>query len=144
MALQDHSMWRRPCHHLDLDNANEHVHWIELFYDLIHVVTIFLLGNYLSHHLDLHGFLIFAGLFAAVWFAWADSGMFNSFYVPTDVWHRVLMCAQIVTMMFMAAAIPAIESDGLRWFITFYALNRALTACMYLRARQPDAHAASR
>ena len=56
MALNDHPMWRKPQHHHDLENTHDHVHWVELFYDLIHVVTIFLLGNYLSDHLDLQGF----------------------------------------------------------------------------------------
>lgn len=52
MALHEHPMWRKPQHHQDLDHAHYRVHWAELFYDLIHVVTIFLLGNYLSHHLS--------------------------------------------------------------------------------------------
>lgn len=143
MALSDHPMWRRPRHHLDLEQAHDHVHWVELFYDLVQVVLIFLLGNYLSHHLDLHGFLVFAGLFIAIWAAWADSGLFNSFYVSTDVWHRIIMAAQIVTAMVMGAAIPDIDGSGLLWFFAAYAVNRAITALMYVRAIRPDAHGAS-
>ena len=45
MSLENHPMWRLPKHHLDHDDAHDHVHWVELFYDLIHVVIIFLLGN---------------------------------------------------------------------------------------------------
>ncbi|MGI9452673.1 MAG: low temperature requirement protein A [Geminicoccaceae bacterium] len=70
-------MWRKPQHHMDIDHTHDHVHWVELFYDLIHVVTIFLLGNYLSHHLSLDGFFVFAGLFIALWFAWGDLSVFN-------------------------------------------------------------------
>ncbi|GAB5389796.1 MAG: hypothetical protein Alpg2KO_27640 [Alphaproteobacteria bacterium] len=140
MPLQDHPMWRRPRHHLEQDHSHDHVHWIELFYDLIHVVIIFLLGNYLSHHMSVEGFAVFAGLFIAIWFAWADSAAFNSYFVSTDVWHRVIMASQIVTAMFMAAAIPAIHGDGLMWFMLAYALNRAITAGMYLRVIREDAH----
>ena len=106
MALENHPMWRLPKHHLDLKSSHDHVHWVELFYDLIHVVIIFLLGNFLSDHLHLSGFLTFAGLFITVWFAWADSSVFNSLYVSTDVKHRLIMACQIVTAMVMAASIP--------------------------------------
>ncbi|MCG7522698.1 hypothetical protein [Ruegeria sp. Ofav3-42] len=60
------------------------------FYDLIHVVTIFLLGNYLSLHLDLHGFLVFAGAFAKLWYPWGELSIFKSIYVSTDIGHRVM------------------------------------------------------
>lgn len=50
MVIND-LLWRRPRHHMDVDETHDHVHWVELFFDLVHVVTIFILGNYLSHHL---------------------------------------------------------------------------------------------
>ena len=133
MALQKHPMWRAPQHHMDAENANDHVHWIELFYDLIHVVTIFILGNYLSHHLTFEGFFIFAGLFTAVWFAWADSSVFNSLYVSTDVKHRLIMSSQIVTAMMVAASIPYVHDGGWVFFALAYAANRFITAWLYHR-----------
>ena len=42
-------LWRRPRHYMDVDETHDRVHWVELFFDLVHVVTIFILGNYLSH-----------------------------------------------------------------------------------------------
>jgi low temperature requirement protein LtrA len=136
MALQDHPMWRKPQHHQDIDHAHDHVHWVELFYDLIHVVTIFLLGNYLSHHLDVQGFLIFAGVFIALWYAWGELSIFNSIYVSTDVWHRILMAVMICTLMFMAAAIPAIGGKGWTYFALGFAANRLVLALLYFRARR--------
>ena len=133
MALQQHPMWRRPQHHLDHENPHDHVHWIELFYDLIHVVIIFLLGNYLSDNLNPQGFLIFAGVFTAVWFAWGDSSVFNSLYVSTDVTHRLIMATQIVTAMVMAASIPAVTGKGWTYFALAYAANRFITAYLYHR-----------
>ena len=132
-------MWRKPQHHDDLDHAHDHVHWTELFYDLIHVVTIFLLGNYLSHHLDPQGFLVFAGVFIALWYAWGELSVFNSIYVSTDVWHRLIMSVMICTVMFMAAAIPAIEGKGWTFFALGFAANRAMLAALYLRARRSNA-----
>lgn len=136
MALHDHPMWRKPQHHQDLDHADDHVHWVELFYDLIHVVTIFLLGNYLSHNLSIDGFLVFCGIFIALWYAWGELSIFNSMYVSTDVWHRVIMSGMICTVMFMAAAIPAIDGKGWAFFAIGFAANRALLAILYMRARR--------
>ena len=138
MALQDHPMWRKPQHHQELDHAHDHVHWVELFYDLIHVVTIFLLGNYLSHHLDIQGFLVFSGVFIALWYAWGELSIFNSIYVSTDVWHRIIMSIMICTLMFMAAAIPSVGDKGWTYFALGFAANRLLLAVLYLRARRSN------
>ncbi len=143
MALQDHPIWQKPQHHHDLDHAHDHVHWVELFYDLIHVVTIFLLGNYLSQHLDWSGFLVFAGVFIALWYAWGELSIFNSIYVSTDVWHRLIMSVMICTVMFMAASIPAIDGKGWVYFALGFAANRAMMAALYLRARRNNAASVS-
>ncbi|GLX81470.1 low temperature requirement protein A [Thalassotalea eurytherma] len=136
MALENHPMWRLPRHHLDTEDAHDHVHWVELFYDLIHVVIIFLLGNYLSDHLSFSGFLVFAGLFIAVWFAWADSSVFNSLYVSTDIKHRMIMCSQIVTAMVMAASIPHVHDKGWMFFAIAFAINRLIIAYLYHRTNR--------
>lgn len=134
MALKDHPLWSSPSHHEDLEHAHDHVHWVELFYDLIHVVCVFMLGNYLSHHLSLEGFLVFCALFAVIWMAWAESSYFSSLYVSTDVYHRCIMAAQICTVMLMAAAIPHIADKGAVYFGVAYAANRAITGLLYRRA----------
>lgn len=143
MALSDTPIWRKPRHHMDVDKPSHHVHWVELFFDLVHVVTIFQLGSFLSHHLDPMGVLVFTGLFLAVFFAWADSSAYNSLYISTDIPHRVVMAVQIVTMIFIAAAIPAVGAGGWVFFALGYALNRALTAWLYWRARSVGAEESS-
>ncbi len=144
MALQDHPMWRKPQHHKDLDHAHDHVHWVELFYDLIHVVTIFLLGNYLSHHhVTWESLLVFACIFTALWFAWGELSVFNSLYVSTDVWHRIAMSVQICTVMFMAASIPAIAGKAWPFFALGFAANRLILAALYHRARRTNEHTRS-
>lgn len=140
MALND-LLWQRPRHYMDADDAHDHVHWVELFFDLIHVVTIFILGNYLSHHLDWPGFWVFTGLFLAIFYAWADSSVYNSLYISTDMPHRLAMALQIVTMMVIAASIPEVGGKGWMYFALGYALNRALTAYLYWRARCVDTSA---
>ncbi|MDN3518499.1 low temperature requirement protein A [Aquisalimonas lutea] len=139
MSLKDFPIWRRPRHYMDVEGASDHVHWVELFFDLIHVVTIFILGNYLSHHLGWHGILVFTGLFLAIFYAWADSSIYNSLYISTDTPHRAAMAVQVVTMMVIAASIPDVAGEGWPYFASGYALNRALTAYLYWRARHVGA-----
>jgi len=143
MSLQKHPMWRRPQHHQDLEHSHDHVHWVELFYDLVHVVTIFLLGNFLSHHLNLEGFLIFTGVFIVLWYAWGELSIFNSLYVSTDVWHRVIMSLAICTVMLMAASIPAITGKAWPFFALGFAANRLVLASLYWRARRVEAEQSS-
>ncbi|GEA59147.1 low temperature requirement protein A [Vibrio comitans] len=130
-----HPLWRKPKHHLDAEASNEHVHWIELFYDLAHVVSIFVLGNYLSHHLGLSGFAVFAALFIIIWFAWFDLSLFNSIYISTDVQHRYIMAVQIVTIMIMSSSIVHIDGAGWKYFAIGYAINRAIMSLLYFRVK---------
>lgn len=136
MSLENHPMWRKPRHHMALDEAHNHVHWVELFYDLIHVVIVFLLGNYLSDHMSLEGFFVFSGLFIAIWFAWADSSVFNSLFVSTDIKHRLIMATQIITAMVMAASITKIHGEGWMFFAFAFAINRAITGYLYHRTKK--------
>lgn len=46
-----------------------HATWLELFYDLVFVVTISQLAHYLEENLSLYGFLQFVLLFIPVWWA---------------------------------------------------------------------------
>ena len=124
----------KPTHHEDVEHTDHHVAWIELFYDLVHVVCVFLLGNYLSHHLSIDGFLVFAALFTLVWVAWADTVYYTSLYVSKDSIHRIIMAFQICTVMIFAASIPSISGKGAFYFALGYAANRALLALMYWRA----------
>lgn len=133
--MKEFPIWRKPQHHLDVEKPSDHVHWVELFFDLVHVVTIFLLGNFLSHHLNWEGFWIFTGLFVAFFYAWADSSVYNSLYISTDIPHRLIMAAQIVTVMFFAAALNGVTGDGWVYFALAFAANRALTGLLYWRAR---------
>ncbi len=150
MALGDNNpLWRSPRHHLDLPKEHNHVHWMELFYDLIHVVAVFLLGNYLSHHHDMAGFIGFAIIFFAFYLAWGETAIYNSLYVSTDWVYRLSTAWQTVSVMFMAASIPALHpsfSDpgkGFTYFCIAYAANRLILGLMYYRAIRSKAEETS-
>ncbi len=133
-----HPLWRRPKHYMDLpsDQRNDHVHWIELFYDLVHVVAVFVLGNYLSHHLDMHGFLVFAGVFAVMWLAWLDNSWFNSIYVSTDIYHRLTTTGLIMPVLMSSASIADLDGEGWGFFALAFAVHRLMLGWLYFRAKK--------
>lgn len=134
MSDKECILWNKPVHHQDAKHAGHHVGWIELFYDLIHVVCVFILGDYLSHHLGLNGALGFIALFVLVWVAWSDTIFYTSLYVSDDLIHRIIMALQICTIMVFAFAIPNLGKGGEMIFALGYGANRLLLAIFYLRA----------
>ncbi|RUO34279.1 low temperature requirement protein A [Aliidiomarina sanyensis] len=135
MPKRDTPIWRKPQHYMDVKDPKHQVNWVELFFDLVHVVTIFMLGTFLAQNLDMQGFWIFTAIFVAIFFAWADSSVYNALYISTDLTHRTIMAFQSVTMMVIAASIPDILSSGWVFFALGFATNRALLALLYWRAK---------
>ncbi len=131
-----HPMWEKPKHHEFAHEKTHQVHWIELFYDLVHVVAIFLLGSFLTDNLNLLGFGIFTLLFIAIWVSWGDYVFYNSLYVSRDYKHRLISAFHITTVMLMAASIPSITSGGFSFFLGAYGVNRIITSLLYFRARK--------
>lgn len=134
MSDKECILWNKPVHHEDAKHAGHHVGWIELFYDLIHVVCVFVLGDYLSHHIGWAGFFGFVALFSLVWVAWSDTIFYTSLYVSDDLWHRIIMSLQICTIMVFIFAVPSLGKGGEIYFAIGYAANRFLLGYMYMRA----------
>ncbi|PIR97452.1 MAG: hypothetical protein COT91_01445 [Candidatus Doudnabacteria bacterium CG10_big_fil_rev_8_21_14_0_10_41_10] len=55
------------------DVGHRHATWIELFYDLVFVISMARLTEFLVEHLLINGFLSFLLLFVPVWWAWVGS-----------------------------------------------------------------------
>ena len=65
------SRWHDPPRLRTLDDEDErHATWLELFFDLVFVVAVAQLADGLAADPSVHGFLVFAGLFVPVWWAW--------------------------------------------------------------------------
>ena len=135
MPPRDFPIRRNPRHHPDGERPSDHVHSLELFFDLVHVATIVPLGTRLSHQLDWRWFRVFTGLFVEIFHAWPDGPIYNSLDISTNMPHRAATAVQIVAMMFTTAAIPEIGHGGQPIFAADYGLNRAPTGRLYWRAR---------
>ena len=84
-------------------------------------------------------------LFIATWLAWGETSVYNSLYVSTDWLYRLCTAFQTLSVMFMAASIPAIEPSlndpgkGFSYFSAAYGMNRVILGLMYFRAIKFDA-----
>jgi low temperature requirement protein LtrA len=80
--------FHRPTLPSPLLGKERKVGWLELFYDLIYVATIIQLGNALSHHISVFGFLAFAGLMVPLWHTWTGPYRWLRRWPQTRRWSR--------------------------------------------------------
>lgn len=109
------------------------VGWLELFYDLVYVAAFILLGNSLSHHADMWGFLAFIGVFAPMWLAWTDFTFFNNRFVVDDFLHRGLVFAQMFGIGGIAVSLPDVLDGQIGGFLAAMAAVQVVTALLYTR-----------
>lgn len=65
------SRWMHsPRLHSPMSGEARRVGWLELFCDLVYVASFIQLGNALSDHVGVGGFLAFAGLMVPLWLTW--------------------------------------------------------------------------
>jgi low temperature requirement protein LtrA len=110
------------------------ISWLELFYDLIYVATIIQLGNMLVGDPTARGALLFVFLFVPVWWSWTGLMFFFNRFVVDDVWHRVLVFAQMFAIANMAISVTGAFADTSVAFALSYFAVRALLVVFYARA----------
>ena len=123
-----------PLLHAPQFMGSKKVTWLELFYDLIFVAAIIQLGNGLSKHVSLSGFLGFAGLFIPLWVAWTGFTFYVNRFNVDDFLHRLLVFAQMFVVGAMAIAAPRVFEGKHHMFALAYGLAQLIVALLYLRA----------
>jgi low temperature requirement protein LtrA len=92
MSNSPSGRWRAPQLRVTIESEGiNHASWIELFFDLVCVIVIAELSNYLSEHLSFSGFVQFAALFVPCWWAWVLFTFYIDRYDTDDVPHRSLV-----------------------------------------------------
>jgi low temperature requirement protein LtrA len=116
-----------------IHDAPRRASWFELFFDLVFVVAIAALAGWLSHHYDLAGAAVFAGLFLVLWWLWLGHTFHASRFDRDrpDQWAIGLI--QMLAVVFIAHG--AGDAPGARaWaFAGGVAVFKALLAAVYLR-----------
>jgi low temperature requirement protein LtrA len=114
---------------------------LELFFDLAFVLVVAELAIALREDVTLHGFLVFAGLFATVWWSWVSSTLYANRFDHDDVVYRLLKLVSMAAVIGLAAS--ATEATGERFgiFVTCQLLLRASLLLQYRRAYRHIEHA---
>lgn len=110
------------------------ISWLELFYDLIYVATIIQLGNLLVQDPTPRGALLFALLFVPVWWSWTGMMFFFNRFVVDDLWHRLMVFAQMFAVANMAISVAGAFDETSTSFALSYVAVRAVLVAFYLRA----------
>ena len=102
------SNWHDPprLRALEDDGDERHATWLELFFDLVFVVAVAQLADGLGEDPSVHGFLVFAGLFVAVWWAWVGYTFYADRFDTDDPPHRILKIAGMFAEPVLASVIP--------------------------------------
>jgi low temperature requirement protein LtrA len=130
------SRWHDPprLRTLEDDGDERHATWLELFFDLVFVVAIAQLADGLAEDPSVHGFLVFAGLFVAVWWAWVGYTFYADRFDTDDPPHRILMIAGMFAVAVLASVIPDAFHGETASFALAYAGVRAVVVVLNERA----------
>lgn len=108
--------------------------WLELFYDLVFVATVAMLGIRLAHDTSVTGWLSYAGYFLLVWWLWASHTFYADRYDTDDLVYRLLAGGQMVALAILAASVSTGPSGSTVVFAAAYAVARILLLLLYARA----------
>jgi low temperature requirement protein LtrA len=142
MAISTRQRWLRPPQLRTLDDQGErHATWLELFFDLVFVISIAELVHTLEDYRTLADFLGTAGLFVAVWWAWVGYTVYADRFDTDDPLHRVLVLAGMLAVIAMALSVhDALHGGSARFALTFVAV-RGIVLVLNARARRHAAPA---
>jgi low temperature requirement protein LtrA len=106
---------------------------LELFFDLAFVLVIAELASVLRKDLNPHGLLVFAGLFAAVWWCWASATLYANRFDHDDVAYRLYKLVSMLAVIGMAAAATDAAGSRSALFAGCYVMLRLLLMSQYAR-----------
>jgi low temperature requirement protein LtrA len=141
MATTTRRPWLRPPQLRTLDDQGErHATWLELFFDLVFVISIAEVVHTLEDYRSLGDFLGTAGLFVAVWWAWVGYTVYADRFDTDDLLHRALVLAGMLAVIAMALSVhDALHGGAAQFALTFVAV-RGIVLLLNARARR---HAAA-
>ena len=115
------------------NNEERHATWLELFYDLVFVVTISQLSHYLLHDVSLSNFFGFLFLFIPVWWSWIGTTFFSTRFYSDDLGHRLLLLLQMGGAGAMVVNISGAFNNTFSGFALSYGFMRLILVIEYVR-----------
>jgi low temperature requirement protein LtrA len=130
--------WLRPprLRTLEADQGERHATWLELFFDLVFVISIAEVVHTLEDYHTLADFLGTAGLFVAVWWAWVGYTVYADRFDTDDLLHRVLVLAGMLAVIAMALSVHDALHGGSAQFALSFVAVRGIVLVLNARARR--------
>jgi len=128
---------------MNTKNDERHATWLELFYDLVFVVTVSQLSHYLFNEVSLSNFFGFLFLFIPVWWSWIGATFYSTRFYFDDVKHRLLLLLQMGGAGAMAVNISGAFSNTFSGFALSYAFIRLILVIEYVRVFRATSHITS-
>ena len=131
------SRWIDPPRLRSVENPGEErgATWTELFFDLVFVVAVAQLSSAFLEEVTVRGFLVLAGLFVPLWWAWVGFTFYADRFDTDDAIHRTFMLGGMFCVGAMAAAIPeAFSGANTTAFALAYVATRVIAVALHGRA----------
>lgn len=109
---------------------------MELFYDLVFVVAVAILGVRLLEDTSWIGVASFAGYFIALWWLWVSFTFYADRYDTDDLVYRLLASVQMVAIAALAVSLTSGPAGSTMAFALASAAARLVLILMYDRARR--------
>jgi low temperature requirement protein LtrA len=108
--------------------------WLELFYDLVFVAAVAMMGTRLAHDVSWIGVISYLAYFALVWWLWASHTFYADRYDTDDLIYRFLAGAQMVAVAVIAVSLSLGEAGSTQVFALGYTGARMVLLLLYARA----------
>lgn len=122
-------------HNTKYIEPNRHATWLELFFDLIFVVTIGDVTHILSHthegHLDPFQFWKFVLIFIPLWWIWASHTMYANRFDADDRKHRLATLFIMFLLIILSGLIDQRFLASFDVIVVCYAGSKYVVAMMY-------------
>ncbi len=108
--------------------------WLELFYDLVFVAAVAMMGTRLVHDVSWASVASYLAYFALVWWLWASHTFYADRYDTDDLIYRLLAGAQMVAVAVIAVSLSLGEAGSTQVFALGYTAARFVLLLLYGRA----------
>jgi len=123
------------------EGSPRHATWLELFFDLVFVLSMAELAHLLHGHPDWSGILSFVALFVPVWWLWIDFSYYADQFDVDRGLYRLTFFGVMFGIVVMALTIPdallsssGSDSSGSANFAATYAALRLIIIVLYMQA----------
>jgi low temperature requirement protein LtrA len=124
----------RPPRLRTLDEEERSATWLELFYDLVFVAAVAVLGVRILEDASWTGLLSYSAFFGLLWWLWSSHTFYADRFDTDDLAYRLLATAQIIAIVVLAASLTTGESASTLAFAIGYATARLILLALYARA----------